>query len=72
MKLKTYLHRERITLADFGRRIGRSHATVSRLCEGHQKPSLELAESIANETNGEVTAQDFLSASSASTKKEAA
>jgi len=64
MQLKEYLRTERLTLSQFGRMIGRSHATVSRLCEGHSSPSLELAARIEEKTCGKVTPADFLATKS--------
>lgn len=61
MKLREYLQRHKMTATEFGKRIGRSHAVVSRLCHGKSLPSLALMVRIEQETNGTVTAKDFLS-----------
>lgn len=45
--------------AAFGVRVGVSEATISRLRNGKQSPSLALIRRIAEATGGVVTANDF-------------
>lgn len=58
-KLAAYLKREKLTLDQFGKRIGRTAATVSRLARGVNKPDWDTAEAIATATKGEITISDF-------------
>lgn len=58
-KLATYLKREKLTLDQFGKRIGRSAATVSRLARAVNKPDWDTAEAIERATEGEITISDF-------------
>lgn len=64
-KLAEYLEREKLTLDEFGKKIGRSAATVSRLARGVNKPDWDTAENIALATGGEITISDFRDQSSA-------
>lgn len=60
MKLRDYLQREKISVAEFGRRVGvRNRMTMLRYIN-HQRPvphTVVLA--IVRETAGEVTPNDF-------------
>jgi transcriptional regulator with XRE-family HTH domain len=60
MKLSEYLSTRRITRRDFAARIGVSNGRITQLCDGSGWPSREVAEKIAVETGGDVTADDFL------------
>lgn len=59
MKLADYLEAENLTLKQFGDKIGRTEATVSRLARGLNKPDQETLDAILRETGGRVTANDF-------------
>jgi transcriptional regulator with XRE-family HTH domain len=61
MKLALWLDANDLSDAEFGRRIGKAHSTVLRLKRGEIRPSLETVEAIRTETNGSVTADDFMS-----------
>ena len=60
MQLSDYLREKSLTTTEFGRRIGTSHATVSRLATGKRRPGWDLLAKIIKETDGAVTADDFL------------
>lgn len=60
MKLSEYLELHGIKRGDFAGRLGISKGRVSQLCEEGAWPSRDLAERIAVETVGAVTADDFL------------
>ena len=53
MTLTQYLDAEKLTQAEFARRLGLSQGTVSKLCAG-RRPSWELAINIERETAGKV------------------
>jgi transcriptional regulator with XRE-family HTH domain len=59
MKLGDWLKREKMTLEDFGLRIGRSHSAVSRYVSGERVPGRETMGLILTQTGGEVTPNDF-------------
>lgn len=59
MKLAEYLDLHGIKRRDFARRIGVSNGWVTSLCDGTGWPSRDVAEKIAAETSGDVTADDF-------------
>ena len=59
MTLAEYLRNHNITQADFGARINRSQAHVSRLVSG-ETPSLEVAVQIERETGGAVPAVSWV------------
>ena len=60
MKLSAYLEREGISGAEFARRSGLSEATISLLCRGKIWLSSKSVKKIADASNGEVTANDFV------------
>lgn len=60
MKLATYLESTGINRRDFAARVGISNGRITQLCEDGGWPSRGLAERIAVETSGAVTADDFL------------
>jgi len=60
MKLSEYLSQRRITRRDFAAKIGVSNGRITQLCDGSGWPSRDVAERIAVETGGDVTADDFL------------
>jgi 3,4-dihydroxy 2-butanone 4-phosphate synthase / GTP cyclohydrolase II len=63
MKLGDWLKRNRVTRADFARRIGVSPGAVTLICREHGSwLSRETAERIVAETVGAVTPNDFLKA----------
>lgn len=61
MKLRDWLHANRVKKIDFAAKIGVSPSRVSQLCE-HELPwpSRELALRIAEATDGAVTINDFM------------
>lgn len=50
---------------DFAKSIGKTAGTVTAYIDGRAWPGREAMESIVRETNGEVTANDFLQAEAA-------
>ena len=60
MKLAEYLESKSIKRGDFALSIGVSPGWITSLCDGSGWPSREVAEKIASETDGAVTANDFL------------
>jgi DNA-binding transcriptional regulator YdaS (Cro superfamily) len=60
MKLRDYLHHNRIPKGEFADLVGISGPWLSQLCEGRGWPSREVAARISSATNGEVTANDFV------------
>lgn len=60
MKLSEYLELHSIKRGDFAAKVGVSGGRVTQLCEEGGWPSREVAERIAVETGGAVTADDFL------------
>lgn len=59
MTLGEYLKSEGINQADFGKKIGLSGASVSRLKRGQQWPDKDTVRRIEMATGGQVTANDF-------------
>jgi len=59
--LDLYLSKREITNADFGRIVGASESTISRVRRGKQTPSLDLIRRFRDATNGALSANDFLS-----------
>jgi len=62
MNLREWRLRQKITLSEMGRRIGRSHVTVLRLERGENKPDTATLQAIFAATNGEVSLHDFFAA----------
>jgi transcriptional regulator with XRE-family HTH domain len=60
MRLSEYLNLTGIKRAEFARRIGVTSGWITQLCDGVGWPSRDVAEKIASETSGKVTADDFL------------
>ena len=60
MKLVSWLKNSGISARELASRVETTEATISRLKNGHARPSLELAQRIADATGGAVTANDFL------------
>ena len=59
MFLAAWLVAEKMTQAEFAAKIGRSDASISRLCNGLQKPDFATLLAIERETGGQVTTKDF-------------
>lgn len=59
MQLAQYLETRKITDAEFAKTLGVAQSTVLRLKRGERRPSLELAQRIAEVTAGEVQPSDF-------------
>ncbi len=51
--------RPSLTQAEFGAVIGTTAASVSRLCSGNMRPSLDLAHRIERATGGEVPTETW-------------
>lgn len=60
MKLSLWLKNSGMTARELASRVETTQATISRLKNGHARPSLELAQRIADATGDAVTANDFL------------
>jgi transcriptional regulator with XRE-family HTH domain len=58
MRLQEYLDQTGMTRAEFARRIGVRHITVTRYTEG-RPPNARLMGKIIEATEGQVTANDF-------------
>ncbi|MBZ9939173.1 hypothetical protein LB518_22945 [Mesorhizobium sp. BR1-1-16] len=65
MKLIDYLRSNRISNEEFGLKIGASAAAVRKWRYGERIPRPEQMARITAETNGDVRAQDFYTASEA-------
>ncbi|PZQ82678.1 MAG: hypothetical protein DI549_10895 [Ancylobacter novellus] len=61
-KLDAYLAAQGMPNAEFGRRVGASESTISRIRHGKQAPSFALARRIKESTEGAVTADDLMAA----------
>lgn len=59
MTLADYLTEQNLTLDAFGRRVGRSAATISRIARGLHRPDWETMDLIQRETDGRVTPNDY-------------
>lgn len=70
MKLSAYIKKQRITAAEFAARIGVNKSTVSRWIESEDhpqplyRPNWSQIDKIVRETDGDVTANDFMPGSS--------
>lgn len=60
MKLAEYVQQEKLTAAEFGRRIDLSRSAVLRLMKGERRPSWAVLDRISRETGGAVQPADFL------------
>jgi transcriptional regulator with XRE-family HTH domain len=60
MKLADWLEAQNISHQEFGDRIGKSQAAVSRYVAGKRMPDEETLIKIFEETNGGVTPNDFV------------
>jgi len=67
LTLKAYLQKTREKQKDFASRLVTNEATVSRLCKGHAKPSLQMAHDIERITKGKVKTEVWLDAPVAET-----
>lgn len=63
--LKAYRGRHAVSLDGLAGRIGTSKATLSRIENGKQAPSLSLIAKLRTESRGELSADDFLPAEAA-------
>jgi transcriptional regulator with XRE-family HTH domain len=59
MKLAVWLDRQGISVAEFGRRIGKPQPTAQRYAAGARIPEPETMTKIAEITGGEVMPNDF-------------
>lgn len=62
MTLKEYLATKAISESEFAEKIGVKQATVNRYCNGHRTPLRRILRAIAEKTDGNVTANDFVGA----------
>lgn len=60
--LKSYLDDTGEKQVAFASRVGTTSATISRLCAGTLKPSLDLAHAIERETEGRVPTETWVDA----------
>jgi len=60
MLLSDWLRREGVSRSDFAKRIGVTPPVITDLCSGRHWLSRPTALSIERETQGEVTAADFV------------
>jgi DNA-binding transcriptional regulator YdaS (Cro superfamily) len=59
MRLDEYLHEHGVSMDAFGSRVGVSHATVSRWCNGDLQPDGMMALKIVRATDGKVNPEDL-------------
>lgn len=62
MDLDRYLRETKRTAADFAAEVGTTEATISRIRNRRQTPSLEMAVRVSKATGGQVTPSDLLPA----------
>jgi transcriptional regulator with XRE-family HTH domain len=60
MEIKLYLAKNRMTIKEFCELIGYSRNQISGIINGKLKPSIRLAKTIEQATNGEVKAEELL------------
>jgi 3,4-dihydroxy 2-butanone 4-phosphate synthase/GTP cyclohydrolase II len=61
MKLRDYIHFNRIKKVEFAAKIGVSPSRITQLCEEKAPwPKRDLARRIFEATDGQVTANDFI------------
>ena len=61
MDLREYLFRNRISVAEFSRKIDYHRNYVNQIALGHKTPSRKLAKAIELETAGQVTIAELMS-----------
>ena len=66
MKLKDYLKREKLSQAEFSKKIKVSRPHVNQLVKGSRNPSFPLAKLIEKVTNGDVSLNDLYNKSAKS------
>lgn len=60
MKLADWLTSHKITRTEFAKRIGVTPALITSYCNGSVWPGREKMEAVHRETDGAVTANDFM------------
>jgi len=60
--LKEYMRAHDENLESMALRVGTSAQSLSRICRGKQKPSVDMIKAIVAATAGEVTADDLVGA----------
>lgn len=60
MRLADFLQQSEMSDADFGRLIGVERQAIYRYRLGHRFPGREVLQKIADVTDGQVTANDFI------------
>lgn len=69
MELKDFLYKNKISQADFSRKIGVTQARISQIVNRKKNPSSHLMKTIEEATNGEVTMQELFNPESPSRLK---
>ncbi len=59
MELREYLTENKITLSDFGEKIGRSQSVMSRICARKHRPDPSTAVRIVVATRAAITLDDL-------------
>jgi transcriptional regulator with XRE-family HTH domain len=59
-RLRIYRQQNKLSLAAVAAAVGVTKATIGRIEQGLQTPSLELMFRLVNETHGAVTPNDFM------------
>lgn len=59
-KLAAFLKRKGLHQSAFADRVGVGSSTISRLLTGERRPSLKLAQRIFDETDADVTPNDWM------------
>lgn len=60
MKLRDYLHENRIKIAEFARKLDASRSYINMIVLEEIKPGKRLAKAIEDITEGKVTAEELL------------
>lgn len=61
MELREFLIKEKISQADFAKKIGVTRARVNQIANKKMNPSIVLAYRIKEETNGRVSIEELIS-----------
>jgi len=71
MKLRAWLNQQRLTTAEFAKRIDVGQAAVSRYCLDQRMPRRAVMQRIVAATGGAVTPNDFLPCAAATAPAQA-
>ena len=58
--LRAFRRAAKLSLSELAAKVGSTKASLSRIEQGHQRPSLNLVGRLKEATGGAVTADDFL------------